>query len=223
MEGYMVKIDNWFPIAYHEAAHAVAIIARDGFVERAFIRRDYSKSYVDSRGREIDCVGMVEGGKFYNPLGFTKKSELHIQDSQRELITKCFTGNMKREILKGLVGPWAEADLCLPKKLGRETRRWEVRFFRGGRDDYVRCELVLKELQALSGRGALRRFEDEAFQFVCSHRAAITDVAKVLVEKDELDHQQIAEICKQHSVAIVPFAIQAGLEGGRLTPRFTVR
>jgi hypothetical protein len=203
-----LKIEDRFPVAYHEAAHAIAIVALHGFVERAFIRRDFSKPYADSRGRKSDCIGMVEGGKFYSPLGLTRRNKLHMLDSQRDHITKFLAANMKREIIKCLAGPWAEADLRLPQKMNREDRRWSVRSCRGFREDYVRSGLVLKELQALTGRGALRRFEDEVFQFVCCHRVAITDVAQELVKKNELEHEQIAEICKQQSVTIDPFTIQ---------------
>ena len=206
----MMRIRDWFPIAYHEAAHAAATIALDGFVERAFLHKDYTKPYVDRRGRERYCVGMVEAN-FYSPLGLTRKG-LPKDEKERDLIVNLLSNNMKREIVMCLAGPWAEGELCLTKEMSKEDRRWNLRLFGGGRDDYERVGMVLKDLQAITGRGALRRFEDQAWAFVCTQRDAITDVARLLVEKEEVQHKDIAEICAQHCVTIVPRAIQLGPE-----------
>ena len=202
----MVGLDDWLPIAYHEAGHAVAVVAHKGFLEKILIRKDHSQPYIDRRGRQIDCMGIMEGGNFYSPLYFTRKADLVFEGPDPALQVITLARMMKKEISVCLAGGWAEADLCLPKRISMENRRWTLRTFHGAKDDYQRVFLVLKEMQILTRRGALKVFEDEAWDLVRTYRDAITEIATLLLEREVLKYDSIAEICSKHGVIYPPVA-----------------
>lgn len=193
----MIQIKDWFPVAYHEAAHAVAIIALGGEVEKALIWRDYPKLYISPYGRERNIMGIVEGGEFFLPIGINYRQTIATAPPgvDRVELTKNVVSRMKREIIKCFAGPWGEGDWCLNKKMSVENRRWNMRLFPGGFEDYQRAQKVLRELQAFTGRGRLRDLEDQAFGLVKSNTAAIEGVAELLMEQ-ELDRELIAAMCK---------------------------
>jgi hypothetical protein len=98
--------------AVHEAGHAVAswhlqqLLERDWCqFDRVFIRTSdevAASPYIDSRGRAVQCDGMLEGAPYYNPGVFSPLSgppdllPLHRQ-------------NMEAEVMTSLAGPIAEA------------------------------------------------------------------------------------------------------------------
>ena len=100
--------------AVHEAGHAVAswhmqqLLGRGWCqFERVFIRTPEEVAagpYVDDRGREVSCVGMLEGPSRYNP-GIL--NPLLVSPDLLPLLRK----TMEAEVVTTLAGPIAEAQM----------------------------------------------------------------------------------------------------------------
>ena len=118
-------------VAVHEAGHAVAswyvqqMLGRDWCqFERVFIRTPeevFTGPYVDQRGRQIQCVGLMEGLSRYNPGIF---DPLSAPPDIRSLIRQ----NMEADVITSLAGPIAEARI---RKCSLAAA-----YLIGGKDDY---------------------------------------------------------------------------------------
>jgi hypothetical protein len=127
------------PTAVHEAGHAVAswhvqkALGRDWCqFDRVFIRTaaESVTPYIDRRGREISCLGMMEGPDRYTP-GIIPINLIP------EEIRDLWRVNMEADVITNLAGPIAEA----------RYRRQSIAgmYLGGGRSDFIKSRTSVQD------------------------------------------------------------------------------
>jgi hypothetical protein len=173
--------------AVHEAGHAVAGIVST----RILFGNNYGFDRIrlnntdapleDQRGRKIVCVGLCEGSKLHIPhSAFMDREDVRavyrqlpreVRENQRQLI--------EWQLIRDLAG--GAAVLVDVGCKGRDNFRWSMMFDRGNHGDFKSAELLIADLQILTGRmyGEFR-YIDRARALVSGNLAAIRALAAEL-------------------------------------------
>jgi hypothetical protein len=184
---YAIDACHWRCPARHEAGHAVASIVMSREVGRSwpafgrvFIRPGATGPYVDRSGREIDCVGLVEGPDFWTP-GLSSAASLRNNRTDFKAEVQV---SMTLEIVYSLAGPFAQA-----RPLGRGSKasaRWDALLSGGCNQDYKRAEAVIADMRAMT--------ESQTCDLVKRYWLAIDALAERLLQRHSLDYDAAAAI-----------------------------
>jgi hypothetical protein len=199
-------------VAIHEAGHAVAAWAlskdagwsfRGAGFDRIVIRTRFEAAiapYIDDRGREVDCVGIVEGATFYNPsLSFVPDMKVYDADSDSLVDDNSFfvereRRRMEAEVICLFAGPLAEARY-------RRISPWRAFLF-GGETDNERARLVLRDFYRsddLLGQAYATLYR-RASALVGKHWSAIDRVASALMIQRSLSGDEALPIIEAAGV-----------------------
>jgi hypothetical protein len=180
-------------VAVHEAGHAVAYIRAHQKMGRHYpafiqvlIRPDASKPYVDLKGREVPCYGVVDKSDLYSLVTgrIVWRDIPHLRSELRN--------QMEWEMIGSLAGPFAE--VVARGYRGKSTMFWAAAFNCGAKGDIETAENVLKDWKwATKGRAGLRRFGDLTRELVLSDWPAIEALAAALLRRNVLSYDEAVD------------------------------
>ena len=213
------KIPRW--IAIHEAGHAVAHwhVAKELFgpngwcgFERVFVRTPEeaaSGPYIDDRGRENYCSGMIEGPAFYNAIAaLTGERGLMLDlgmppeanEAECARIRAQLPKSMEAEVISRLAGPIAEAkyrriSFVLATIFGGESD-WKIASACAW--DFCRTEDQHGQL--------LEKLRRRASSIIRQNWAAVNAVADTLLLRHSLTGEEATAIIKSHTKPVLQMA-----------------
>lgn len=189
----------WEHVARHEAGHAVAYVlaSLDLFgntygCQYVEIRPGQTDFRIGSRGHGYHCHGVCETSKIYEPWG--RETALLLRDNER---LRQFLPNRIRaaewEIVACLAGPYAE--LMSRGFRGRDSLRWNARWYGGADGDFETVDAVHDELCTLSKRRvSMARLRDRARLLVVDYAAAIEALTAALLARQRMQHAEVARV-----------------------------
>jgi hypothetical protein len=192
--------DIMWRVAVHEAGHAVAHITALRAMrltyppfDRVFIRPDWSKPYIDSHGREQNCVGMMEGEDIYKTYD-VEMCRMIIDEADpvsHPELRAAMISRMEWQIIRTLSGPYAEANLG-PKYLMDWNAAVNGHGLPGENSDNEKAARVFADyLYAKPKRQhGFRRFELRAKALVLSEWPAIQALAKGLMKQNVIEYDE---------------------------------
>ncbi len=186
-------------VAHHEAGHAVASWAMQRELghdwihfHRVFIRtKEQAKAgpYIDYRGREVDCIGMLEGPSRYNSVRRPVADIEYVNMSpERTAEFKEMWQNMEADVVELLAGSIAEARR-------RRCSRFAAMLM-GGMEDYEEAKAKVCDFHRNQDEitQVLGRLEQKASKVVRNHWSSVTALATALVDRMEIDGEEATAI-----------------------------
>lgn len=160
----------------HMAGHIV------GYVIQGAQKTDWGLPHVTlgHRKKSIQCGELFPRGLFYKHKGLTTRAAWRELKSQQSL--DVISGNMAREVIASLAGPFSEAIGSRPRSVNKEELRHTIRSLSHSECDLDYSGQILAELRALTGHGSLKAYEERVIEFVQVHLATIQQVAQQLSE-----------------------------------------
>jgi hypothetical protein len=204
-------------IAHHEAGHAVAYIRAQQKMGRhwpafdqvlirpeALTRPDIP--YIDLRGREVLCCGLVEKADLYSLV-----SGRLVWDGMPDM-RPTLQAAMEWEIMGSLAGPYAEV---VARGRGAKSTIFLDALFSGGvKEDFKRAEDVLADWKwATKGRAGLRRFGERTRELVLADWPAIEALAAALLTRNVLSYDEAVDAAGLRG-AIIPWSDGSAQAGG---------
>jgi hypothetical protein len=185
------SVDPTYFVAAHEAGHAFACIlahhalGRDHrSFERVFIRREFSSPYIDRQNRKVNCIGMCEGPPLY--AAGVDILVFHGEPKPQPGVKLAMLARMEWEILTLLAGPFAEA---ASREVQKRDMSFAAQLVCGSTDDYGAAKAVLRDYRKASKRRCgMPVFEDRTCDLVLKSWPAINELAKHLLVKETLNH-----------------------------------
>ena len=158
---------HWPCTARHEAGHAVAAVVVSRELERDYpsfhrvlIRPGISGPSIDTRGRAIDCLGLLEREGSWQPRLYPHDVLRQTEAYMKILWVKCMT----LDVIISLGGPFAQARW--QGHGSKRSARWDALLGGGCRDDYRIAENTIADLRAMTRRGSLQAFEARTYDLV---------------------------------------------------------